>query len=150
MPAGARRSFGRACDLEDVARVAEKFGWEALGPEGFPDQGRRPEGISVELRLRRRDEDTEIWHRLQVGPITPGEEEGADLTYSGGQSHHGVVPTSEEAGKPMTTNRNETDRERADEAIRLRRVRGDDQAGRGTSPARSKRSRPAGRWRADG
>ncbi len=121
-------------DLEAMPGVAEVLGWEAIEPEGFPDKGRRPEGIYVEIRFRRRGEDPEIWHRLQVGPISPGEGDGADLTCPCGQSYHVLVPTTEEAGKPMTTTTNETDRERAEEAIRLLRIlrdREDDPGGKG-------------------
>ena len=114
--------------------VAEVLGWEAVEPESFPDEGRRPEGIYVEIRFRRRDEDAEIWHRLQVGPIAPGTEVAADLTSPGRQSYHVVDPTTEEAGKQMTTTRNEFDRERAAEAIRLLRIlrnREDEPGGKG-------------------
>jgi hypothetical protein len=87
-----------ARDLRAMPGVAEVLGWEAIEPEGFPDEGRRPEGIYVEFRFRHRDEDPGIWQRLQVGPIAPGAEDGADLTSPDGQSYHVVVPTTEEAG----------------------------------------------------
>jgi len=65
-------------DLEAMPGVAEVTGWRPIGPEGFPEETGRPEGVYVEIRFRRGGEDPNLWHLLQVGPIAPGGVDGGE------------------------------------------------------------------------